>query len=33
MLITVLGNGLSAGIISENPIGKTEGVLIDYVID
>lgn len=33
LLITVLRNGLSTGIISENPTGKTEGILIDYVID
>lgn len=31
--ITVLGNELSVGIISESPTGKTEDILIDYVID
>lgn len=31
--ITVLGNELSAGIISENPTGETEGIEIDCVID
>lgn len=32
LLITEPGNEPSAG-ISENPTGKTEGILIDYVID
>lgn len=31
--ITVLGNELSVGIISESPTGKTEHILIDYTID
>lgn len=31
--ITLLGNELSIGIISESPNGKTEDILNDYVID
>lgn len=27
--IAVLGNGFSSGIISEHPIGRTKGILID----
>lgn len=31
--ITVLRNECTVGIISESPTGKTEDILIDYVMD